>query len=154
MSTISDVLRAAEIAGRLVPIIIEWVRALIGAGNSDEGAERIVRLSITDRTDEIARNRAAVDEALAKKHGRAPPAALAHSLDRSDVQAFLAAASPAVRAIIAAELSTEVADAIADELVEAPPGALEAMDRADAEEEVLMDAADAEHRAARGRVRE
>lgn len=62
----SDWLRYVEMGGRLLPLVIGWIRDLVDAGSSDPEGE--VRATIADRREEIVSRRAANDARLRAKH--------------------------------------------------------------------------------------
>jgi len=108
-------LRIAEIVGNLIGPLASWIASLIAAGKSPEEAAEIVRRDIEDRRAQIAANRAAVDDALDRKHAdpedlegdasrHARLAAVGSSLTRADIRSLLGATTLSQRAVILDEL--------------------------------------------------
>lgn len=58
-----------ELAGQLLPELVQWVQAMRAAGKSDDDIRRDIR----DRTSQIRSNRAAVDTAIDDKFSTRPP---------------------------------------------------------------------------------
>lgn len=57
------ILEGVDVVGRLLPDAIEWIRAMIAAGKSEDETRR----DMADRTELIRSNRAEVDAAIDDK---------------------------------------------------------------------------------------